>query len=52
MEREYGKFIRRFALPLEIDAAKVEADFKNGVLKVHLPKTARATPKAIEVKGA
>lgn len=52
MEREYGKFIRRFALPLEIDASKVQADFKNGVLNVHLPKTARATPKAIEVKVA
>lgn len=52
IEREYGKFVRRFTLPLEIDAAKVQAEFKNGVLSVHLPKTAKATPKAIEVKVA
>jgi HSP20 family protein len=52
IEREYGKFIRRFALPTEIDAAKVQAEFKDGVLNVHLPKTAVAKPKAIEVKVA
>lgn len=52
IEREYGKFIRRFALPTEIDSAKVEADFKDGVLNVHMPKTAVAKPKAIEVKVA
>jgi HSP20 family protein len=52
VEREYGKFVRRFALPLEIDATKVQAEFKNGVLNVHLPKTAKAAAKAIEVKVA
>jgi HSP20 family protein len=52
VEREYGKFVRRFALPVEIDAAKVQADFKNGVLNVHLPKTAKAAAKAIDVKVA
>jgi HSP20 family protein len=52
VEREYGKFVRRFALPVEIDAAKVQADFKNGVLNVHLPKNAKAVPKAIDVKVA
>lgn len=52
IEREYGKFVRRFALPIEIDATKVQAEFKNGVLNVHLPKTAKATPKAIDVKVA
>ena len=50
IEREYGKFLRRFALPNEVDASKVQADFKNGVLNVHLPKSAAAKPKAIEVK--
>lgn len=50
IEREYGKFLRRFALPNEVDASKVQADFKNGVLNVHLPKSATAKPKAIEVK--
>ena len=52
IEREYGKFVRRFALPVEIDATKVEAGFKNGVLNVRLPKTAKATAKTIDVKVA
>ena len=52
IEREYGKFVRRFALPVEIDEAKVQAEFKNGVLNVHLPKTAKAAAKAIDVKVA
>lgn len=50
MEREYGKFIRRFVLPTEVDATKVRAEFKDGVLNVHLPKSEKATPKTIEVK--
>ncbi len=52
VERAYGTFIRQFALPSEVDAEKVEAQFKEGVLNVHLPKTAVASPKAIEVKVA
>ena len=50
MEREYGKFIRRFVLPTEVDAATVRAEFKDGVLNVHLPKSEKATPKTVEVK--
>jgi HSP20 family protein len=50
IEREFGKFLRRFTLPNEVDASKVQADFKNGVLNVHLPKSATSKPKAIEVK--
>ncbi len=49
IEREYGKFLRRFALPSGVESSKVQADFKNGVLSVHLPKSAVATPKAIDV---
>lgn len=52
VEREYGKFVRRFALPVEIDATRVQAEFKNGVLNVHLPKTTKAAAKAIDVKVA
>jgi len=52
VERSYGKFVRQFALPTEVDAAKVQAEFKDGMLNVHLPKTAVAKPKAIEVKVA
>jgi len=50
IEREYGKFLRRFGLPSEVDASKVQAEFKNGVLNVHLPKSATAKPTAIAVK--
>jgi HSP20 family protein len=50
IEREYGKFLRRFALPTEVDASNVQAEFKNGVLNVHLPKSAAAKPKAVAVK--
>lgn len=52
IEREYGKFVRRFTVPTEVDGTKVQAEFKEGVLSVHLPKSAKATPKAIEVKVA
>jgi HSP20 family protein len=52
IEREYGKFVRRFALPTEIDPSKVTAEFKEGVLNVHLPKSPDSKPKAISVKVA
>lgn len=39
VEREFGKFVRRFALPTEVDADHLSAEFKDGVLNVHLPKT-------------
>jgi HSP20 family protein len=50
VERSYGHFTRSFALPDDSDGAKVNAEFKDGVLKVHLPKSAEAKPKSIEVK--
>ncbi len=53
-ERRYGAFERYFAMPEGVDASKIEATFKNGVLKVALPKTAEAQKpaKKIEVKTA
>jgi HSP20 family protein len=53
-ERRYGAFERYFALPEGVDAGKIEATFKNGILKVALPKTAEAQrpAKKIEVKAA
>lgn len=52
VERSYGKFVREFALPTEVDPAKIEAEFKDGMLNIHLPKTAVEKPKPIEVKVA
>jgi len=52
-ERSYGSFHRVIALPAEVDDQKAEAEFKKGVLKIKLPKTAAAVSsrKRIEVKG-
>jgi len=52
MERYYGSFMRTFTVPDNVDETKVRAEFKDGVLNVHLPKTEKAKPKAIEVKVA
>jgi HSP20 family protein len=52
VERTYGRFVRRLALPLEVDAQNVAAEFKDGVLNVHLPKTETVKPRAIAVKVA
>jgi HSP20 family protein len=50
IERSYGSFVRSFSLPDVIDEEKVKAEFKDGVLSLHLPKSEKAKPKAIEVK--
>lgn len=50
VERSYGNFLRSFTLPENADGTQVNADFKEGVLKVHLPKTEKAKTKSIEVK--
>jgi HSP20 family protein len=52
IERQYGQFVRRFVLPNEVDAAKVKAEFKDGVLSVQLPKSANGKAKAVEIKVA
>ena len=41
-ERYYGRFERRVALPGEVDEDKVQASFKNGILTVTMPKSAKA----------
>jgi HSP20 family protein len=50
IERSYGRFARSFTLPDDVDAAKVSAEFKDGLLKVHVLKSERAKPKTTEVK--
>lgn len=52
VERFYGSFLRTFTVPDNVDEVKVKAEFKDGILNVHLPKTEMAKPKAIEVKVA
>ena len=50
LERSYGEFSRSFSLPSFVDAGKVNAEFKDGMLRVTLPKREEAKPKQIEVK--
>lgn len=50
IERSYGSFVRSFSVPDFVDEEKVAAEFKDGVLSLHLPKTEKARPRAIEVK--
>jgi HSP20 family protein len=50
VERAYGSFMRSFTLPEDADGSKVSAEYKDGVLKVRLPKSEKAKPKSIEVK--
>lgn len=50
IERSYGSFVRSFTLPEGVSGDKVAAEFKDGVLKVHLPKDEKAKPKAVDVK--
>jgi HSP20 family protein len=52
IERSFGNFRRSFTLPEDTDSTKVTADFRDGVLKVHLPTTRIAKTKAVEVKVA
>ncbi|MDQ6999606.1 MAG: Hsp20/alpha crystallin family protein [Mariprofundus sp.] len=49
VERAYGKFSRSFSLPTNVDADKVSANMKDGVLEVRLPKRESAKPKAIAI---
>jgi HSP20 family protein len=51
-ERAYGRFVRSFSLPEDADGSRVSADYKDGMLHVHLPKSQKAKPKAIEIKVA
>jgi HSP20 family protein len=50
IERSYGSFQRSFRLPDTINAGKIDAVYKDGVLTVTLPKAEEAKPKQIEVK--
>lgn len=49
-ERSYGAFTRSFTIPNTIDAKRIEATYKDGVLTVVLPKSEESRPKMIDVK--
>lgn len=49
IERSYGSFVRSFTLPNTVDTEKIQADYRNGVLELTLPKCAEAKPKQIKV---
>lgn len=49
-ERAYGSFTRTFSLPERANPAKVRAEFKDGLLQIHLPKSENTPKKQIEVK--
>ena len=48
-ERSYGKFQRAFSLPADVDADKIKADFKDGLLKIEVPKPVEQKPKQITI---
>lgn len=50
IERSYGSFLRAFTLPEAVSSDKVTAEFKDGLLTIHLPKDEKAMPKSIDVK--
>ena len=52
VERRYGAFTRSFTLPNTVDASKVSAEYKNGVLTLKLPFREEARPRTINVEAA
>lgn len=52
-ERTYGSFQRSFALPTNVDASKIIAEFDKGLLKIHMPKSEELKPKGrkVEIKS-
>src|SRR5438552_17169958 len=52
VERAYGAFTRSFTLPTVVDQGNIKAEFKDGVLRVTLPKREEAKPKQIQISVA
>ena len=51
MERDWGRFSRSVMLPQHVQPEKVAAHYKNGILKIVLPKAAEARARKIEIKA-
>ena len=52
LERTYGAFTRSFSLPTTVDATKIQALYKDGILELRIPKAEAARPKKIEIHAA
>ncbi|MGB7292409.1 MAG: Hsp20/alpha crystallin family protein [Thermodesulfobacteriota bacterium] len=50
VERKYGKFVRRFGLSDNVEAGKIKASYKDGVLEIKIPKREEATTKPVRVE--
>jgi HSP20 family protein len=50
LERAYGEFQRSFQLPTEVDADKIKATYKDGILEIEIPKSEKAKPREISIK--
>lgn len=50
-EKHYGLYSRTLDLPLNIDEGRIEADYKNGVLEINVPKAEKAKAKSISIKA-
>lgn len=50
MERAYGTFVRSFSVPPSVDAERISASLKDGVLEISLPKVEKAKPRQIKVE--
>lgn len=50
IERAYGAFLRSFVMPEDADESKVSAEFKDGMLKVHVAKSEKSKPKTVDIK--
>jgi HSP20 family protein len=51
VESTYGSFRRELSLPTDVDQDKIEAECKNGILSIKLPKAAKAKALKVKVKG-
>jgi len=52
IERAYGAFSRSFSIPAIVDEEKIRADYKDGILKISLPKKEQVKPKQIQIADA
>jgi HSP20 family protein len=52
IEREYGSFSRAFSIPMAVKEDKITAEYKDGVLKIVLPKKEELKPKTIKIEAA